>query len=225
MTLPLIRVLLVDDHPPFRVGMRVLLEQHAHIRVVGEADSGRAALAALEAAQRAPRQAGDDAQRSPLVAVLDCQLPDMEGPALAAELRRRSPEVRLLALSAYDDPRYIRGMVAGGASGYLLKNEAPAAIVAAVEAAAEGRAYFSAAVAGRLAALARGEAAPEAPTAREAQVLALLARGLTNAEIAAELNIAERTAAYHVENLLSKLAVENRTEAVVEAIRRGWVSV
>lgn len=225
MTRPLIRVLLVDDHPPFRVGMRVLLEQHAHIRVVGEADSGAGAVAALDAAQRDAQHDDAAAQSAPLVAVVDCQLPDMDGPALAAELRRRTPDVRLLALSAYDDPRYIRGMVAGGASGYLLKNEAPAAIVAAVEAAAEGRAYFSAAVAGRLAALARGDAAPEAPTARESEVLALLARGLTNAEIARALNIAERTAAYHVENLLAKLAVENRTEAVVEAIRRGWVSV
>jgi NarL family two-component system response regulator LiaR len=213
MTTEPIRVLLVDDHPPFRIGMRVLLEQHPGIQVVGEAESGRTALAAV-------------AQLQPDVVVLDCQLPDLDGPTVAAELQASGARPHLLALSAYDDLKYIRGLLAAGATGYLLKSEATETIVAAVQAAAEGKAYFSASVAAQLATLARTPADPlVTPTAREREVLACLARGLTNAEIARELGVVERTVAFHIENLLSKLAVENRTEAVVEAIRRGWLVV
>src|SRR5688572_21659408 len=98
----IIRVLLVDDHPPFRIGMRVLLEQHATIRVVGEASTGAEALRLA-------------AQSHPDVVVLDCQLPDMDGPAVAAALRDLETPARILALSAYDDLKYIRGLLAAGA--------------------------------------------------------------------------------------------------------------
>ncbi|RIK42616.1 MAG: DNA-binding response regulator [Chloroflexi bacterium] len=206
----LIRVLLVDDHPPFRVGMRVLLEQNPAIQVAGEAGTGAEALAAAE-------------QLQPHVLVLDCQLPDMDGPAVAAALQLREPSVRILALSAYDDLRYIRGLLAAGATGYLLKNEAVETIVVAVQAAAQGKAFFSAAVAAQLAQLARQEAGLPPPTAREQQVLEQLALGKTNAEIARHLQIGERTVRFHVENLFGRLGVENRVEAVVKAIQVGWL--
>lgn len=205
-----VRVLLVDDHPPFRIGMRVLLEQHAMITVVGEAGTG------AETLQLA-------AQLQPDVVVLDCQLPDMEGPAVASALRDRDLVVRVLALSAYDDLKYIRGLLAAGAIGYLLKNEAVDVVVAAVQAAAQGRAFFSATVAAQLAQVARPEPVVDPPTAREREVLAELALGRTNNEIARQLGISERTVRFHIENLFGRLGVENRVEAVMKAMQLGWL--
>lgn len=205
-----VRVLLVDDHPPFRIGMRVLLEQHAAITVVGEAGTG------AETLQLAM-------QLQPDVVVLDCQLPDMEGPAVASALRDRDLAVRVLALSAYDDLKYIRGLLAAGAIGYLLKNETVDVVVAAVQAAAEGRAFFSATVAAQLAQVARPEPVVEPPTAREREVLGELALGRTNNEIARQLGISERTVRFHIENLFGRLGVENRVEAVMKAMQLGWL--
>lgn len=208
-----ISVLLADDHPPFRIGMRTLLEQNSIIRVVGEADTGAQTLQQLE-------------QLHPNVLVLDCQLPDLDGPAVVREVRRRQWQTPILALSAFDDISYIRGMLIAGVQGYVLKNEAPSIIVAAVEATAQGQSYFSASVSQHLARLAHDpDEIKDAPTEREHQVLQLLAGGLTNAAIAQRLNIAERTAAYHVENLMVKLGASNRTETVVAAIRAGWLRI
>ncbi|GIK75285.1 MAG TPA: response regulator transcription factor [Chloroflexi bacterium] len=208
-----ISVLLADDHPPFRIGMRTLLEQNTDIRIVGEADTGAQTLQQLE-------------QLQPDVLVLDCQLPDLDGPTVVHEIRRRQWRTPILALSAFDDISYIRGMLVAGVLGYVLKNEAPGVIVAAVEATARGKSYFSASVSQHLAQLAHApDGTKGAPTEREQQVLKLLAEGLTNAAIAQQLNIAERTVAYHVENLMMKLASGNRTETVVAAIRAGWLRV
>ena len=210
---PIIRVLLVDDHLPFRMGMRVLLQQDAAIEIVGEAESGKTTLEQCNLLQ-------------PDVIVLDYQLPDMNGAAIASELKKRELPIRLLVLSAYDDYQYIRNMLAAGATGYLLKDEAAETIVAAVHAAAQGKAYFSAAVTAQLVKLAGSEEiAISPPTGRELDVVQQLAQGLTNAEIARKLAITERTVAFHVGNLLSKLGVNNRTEAVVDCIRRGWLKV
>jgi len=208
-----IRVLLADDHLPFRVGMRVLLQQDPAIEIVGEAACGKTTLAQSTLLQ-------------PDVIVLDCHLPDMNGAEVAQEIKKRNLPVRLLALSAYDDQHYVRGMLVAGATGYLLKNEAAETIVAAVRAAAQGKAYFSASVTAQLAKLAANETPLiTPPTGREMEVLHHLAGGLTNAEIARILKIKERTVAFHIEGLLSKLHVNNRTEAVVDAIRRGWLQV
>ena len=206
-----IRVLLVDDHPPFRIGMRVLLEQNPAIAVVGEASTGAETLRLAT-------------ELLPDVVVLDCQLPDMDGPAVAAALRAAEVPVRVLALSAYDDIKYVRGLLAAGAMGYLLKNEAVEVVMAAVQAAAQGRAYFSATVAAQLAQLARPEPIFEPPTAREQEVLAELARGRTNGEIARQLGISERTVRFHMENLFGRLGVENRVEAVMKAMQLGWLA-
>ena len=208
-----IRVLLVDDHPPFREGLRVLLDRHERIQVVGEADDGESALQQLKSLQ-------------PDVVVLDCQLPDADGPTIAAALRKSQATIKILALSAYDDPTYIRGLLAAGATGYLLKSETLTTIIAAIEAVAQGKSYFSAAVQTQLAKLVVGlDQALSPPTPREQEIVVLLAEGLTNAQIGRQLKIAERTVAYHVENLLSKLGVENRTQVVVKAIQQGWLKV
>ncbi len=204
-----IRVLLADDHPTVRVGLRVLLERAPDIEVVAEAEDGQEALALVE-------------ELAPDVAVVDCELPDVEGPQVAAEVERLRPQVRVLALSAHDDERYVRGMLEAGAVGYLLKEEAPGAIVAAVRAAARDGRYFSPGVAGKVEAWVHGEP-PGGLTERELEVLRLLAEGLTNHEIAQTLDIVERTVSFHVSNILEKLDVLSRVEAAMWAKDQGII--
>lgn len=206
-----IRVLLADDHPALRVGLRVLLEQTPDVFVVGEAGDGKEALVQIESL-------------APDIVVLDCALPGMEGTAVAAEIRRRGWPTRVLAFSAYADEKYVRGMIEAGAVGYLLKDEAPGMIVAAVQAAARGEGWFSPAVAAQVAAWARGEkAAPPGAelTERELEVLRLVAAGKSNKEIARALKVADRTVGFHVSNVLRKLGVASRVEAAVLAKERG----
>ncbi len=204
-----IRVLLADDHPVLRVGLRALLEQEPDIVVVGEASSGEEALTRV-------------ASLRPDVVVLDCQMPDRSGPEVARQMRQRGLSGRVLALSAYQTDAYIREMLEAGAAGYLLKEEAPEVIVRAIREVARGGEYFSPAVAAKAAAWARGER-PGGLTERELEVLRCMAEGLSNKEIAARLHMTERTVAFHVSNILQKLGVASRVEAVVWAKDRGIV--
>lgn len=200
-----IGVILADDHPALRLGLRVLLEQTADIAVVGEAGDGPATLDLIEAL-------------SPTVAVVDCQLPLLSGPGVAAEVARRGWPTRIVALSAYRDERFVRGMVAAGAAGYLIKDEAPAAIAAAVRAAARGERWFSPAVAAWVGAIAEHRRAGAAGlTERERAVLRLAAEGQPNKEIAWRLGIAERTVEFHLGNTFRKLGLSSRVEAAVWA--------
>jgi DNA-binding NarL/FixJ family response regulator len=205
-----IRVLLADDHPTLRLGLRVLLDRAPDVEVVGEAKDGEEALALIE-------------ELRPDVAVLDCQLPGIEGTKVARAIQRQGLPVRVLALSSYDDARYVRGMLAAGAVGYLLKEEAPEVIVVAVRGTARGEGHFSPAVAAKIAAWARREL-PGGLTEREMEVLRLVAQGWTNTRIAKELNIAERTVSFHVSNILEKLEVASRVEAAMWAKDQGIVS-
>lgn len=208
----MIHVLLVDDHPALRMGLKILLDRAPDIQVIAEASSGPEALTRLVHYQ-------------PTVMVLDCQLPEMDGIEVARAVQAQGLPTRILALSAYDDPGYVRGMVKAGAVGYLLKNEAPDAIVAAVRA-AEKESWFSPSIAKTLLTILReGESLPPPITEREHEVLEGLVQGWTNQQIGHALHISERTVGYHVVNLLNKLGVDNRTAAVVEAIRQGWVEV
>jgi len=204
-----IRVLLADDHPALRIGLRVLLEQAPGVTVVGEAGDGEEALVQAEGLR-------------PDVAVLDCQLPGLSGAAVADAIRRALLPVRVLALSAYSDDAHLRAMLEAGAVGYLIKDEAAGAIVQAVQAAARGEGWFSPAVAARADAWARGEwGQPADLTEREAEVLRLVARGKANKEIARALAVTERTVEFHISNLLAKLGVASRVEAAVWAKDRG----
>ncbi len=200
-----IRVLLADDHPALRVGLRVLLDRAPDVSVVGEADDGDAALA-------------DVVALLPDVAVLDCQLPGLDGVAVAREVRRRELPVRVVALSAYDDDKYLAGMRGAGAAGYLLKSEAPAEIVDAVRAVHRGESLWTEA---QLARARRWEEEVvrlrESLTDREREVLLLVAQGLSNKEIAQALVVTVRTVDFHVSNVLRKLDAVSRVEAAVWA--------
>jgi NarL family two-component system response regulator LiaR len=150
-------------------------------------------------------------------------LPGLSGAQVAEEIRHRGLPTRVLALSAYTDDRFVYAMLEAGAVGYLLKEEAPGTIVQAVRAAAAGEACFSPAVAARADAWARGER-PGGLTERELEVLRLLAKGLSNKEIARALSVTTRTANFHVGNILHKLDVLSRVEAVVWAKDHGVVA-
>jgi DNA-binding NarL/FixJ family response regulator len=202
-------VLLVDDHPALRVGLRVLLERAPDIQVVGEAGDAEQALRAI-------------AGQQPDVVVLDCQLPGRDGASVAHEIVQKGWAARVLALSSYTDDGYVQAMVDAGAVGYLLKDEAPAAIVAAVRAAAQGQNWFSPAIELKMAAWERGEL-PGDLTERELEVLRLVADGQSNKQIARQLCITVRTANFHVGNILQKLEIASRVEAAVWAKEQGIV--
>ncbi len=204
-----IRVLLADDHPSLRMGLRVLLEQERDIAVVAEAGDGREALKQIESL-------------CPDVAVLDCQLPVMNGVAVAMHIQQRALPTRVLALSAYADEQYVRGMIAAKAVGYLLKDEAPSVIIAAVRAAARGEGWFSANVAAQIAEWANeNQETRRDLSEREWNVLHRVAAGKSNKVIARELHIVERTVEFHLNNIFKKLQVSSRLEAALWAKEHG----
>ncbi len=203
-----IRVLVADDHPPLRLGLRALLERRPEVQVVAEAGDGETALALLERLQ-------------PDVAILDIRLPRRDGLALAREIRRRGWPIRILLLSAYDDEALIREAMVVGVEGYLLKSEGLEAIAAAVQSVARGLTAFSPEI------LARARGLPERGggglTEREREILELVAEGLTNRAIAQRLGLSPRTVEYHLGQIFQRLGVSSRAAAVKEAMRRGWL--
>jgi two-component system nitrate/nitrite response regulator NarL len=203
-----IRVLVADDHPPLRLGLRALLERRPEVQVVAETGDGETALAMLETLQ-------------PDVAILDIRLPRRDGLALAREIRRRGWPIRILLLSAYDDEALIREAMAVGVEGYLLKSEGLEAIAAAVQSVARGLTAFSPEILAR----ARGlpERGGEGLTEREREILELVAEGLTNRAIAQRLGLSPRTVEYHLGQIFQRLGVSSRAAAVKEAMRRGWL--
>ena len=206
---PLIHVLLADDHPALRIGLRVLLDQAPDVRIAGVAGDGVQALELIAALR-------------PTVALLDCQLPGLTGAAVATEVQRRGLPTRILALSAYRDERYVREMLSAGAVGYLLKEEVPEVLVASVRAAARGEGWFSPAVAAWVAGFTRpARSAQIRLTDRERAVLRLVTQGKTNKEFAQALTVTERTVEFHLSNLLAKLGVDSRVKAAIWAKEHG----
>jgi len=187
----------------------VLLDQADDILVVGEAGDTEGALREI-------------ARRQPDVVVLDCQLPGGGGALVAQTVQEQGWTARVLALSSYADDGYVRSMVDAGAVGYLLKDEAPSAIVAAVRAAALGQTWFSPAIEHKMDAWKRGEL-PGGLTERELEVLTLVANGQSNKQIARQLCITVRTTNFHVGNILHKLKLSSRVEAAIWAKEQGIV--
>ncbi|MEX0429249.1 response regulator [Nocardioides sp. DS6] len=210
-------VLVVDDHAVVRRGVTAYLDVLDDVTVVGEAGDGREALDRLEALA---------VLGSPLprVVLMDLMMPVMDGVEATAEIARRHPEVKVVILTSFGEIERVNAALENGAAGYLLKDAGPAEVAEAIRAAVRDEVFLDAAVARRLAQQMRAPQSGLAVlTVREREVLALVAEGRSNREIAAELVISERTARTHVSNLLGKLGLRSRTQAVLLAIKEGLV--
>lgn len=206
-----VRVLLAEDHAVVREGTREMLEQDAAITVVGEAEDGPAAVDLCR-------------DLSPDVLLLDMSLPVLNGIEVIRAVMGQADRPRVLVLSAYDDADYVTAALAAGAGGYLLKTAGTQEVVAAIMAVARGEVVLHPAVARR----ALGERAGGTPdrslSERELQVLRHAARGMRTKEIAAALSVSMRTVESHFTSIFNKLSVSSRTEAILHAASRGWIT-
>jgi len=205
-----VRVLVVDDHPVVRAGIVALLEAEPDLVVVAQADDGRDVVALA-------------GQHAPDVVLMDLQMPVVDGVAATTALRAAHPRVHVLVLTTYDTDHDILRAVEAGATGYLLKDTPRADLVAAVRRAARGETVLAPPVAARLVTRLRSPV-PERLTARETEVLALVARGLSNPAIARELFIGEATVKSHLLKVFTKLGVDDRTAAVTRAMAQGLIA-
>lgn len=207
-----IRVILVDDHPVVRNGIRELLKSANDIEIVGEADNGEMALRVVEEA------AAD-------VLLLDMELPDIPGTQVALHVKKSHPGLKILSLSAHDDSIYVRQVLELGASGYLMKEEAPEVILEAVRGVAQGQqGWISRGIAAQMTGwMQAGGVEGSSLTRREQETLCLLVQGKTNQAIAVDLKISEKTVEKHIKAIYDKLNVNSRVEAAVVAIKQGMV--
>jgi len=204
-----IRILLVDDHPVVRHGLRGMLENEPGLAVVGEAGSGAEGLELALTEQ-------------PDIVLMDLRMPGGDGVEATGRILARLPATKVVVLTTYESDRDILRAIEAGASGYLLKDASPAELAEAVRAAARGETVLAPSVASTLVRQVRSPA-PPALSAREAQVLRLVARGLTNADIGRELFISEATVKTHLLRTFSKLDVDDRTAAVTKAMSHGLI--
>ncbi len=201
-----IRVLIVDDHPLVRQGVAAVVAAESDMAVVGEAGDGRQAIELYRRLQ-------------PDVVLVDLGLPSLDGIGLMQAIRSEFPGSRFIALTVYQGDEDIHRALAAGAQGYLLKSAPPSQLVGAIRAVSAGLRRIPPEIASRL-----SDRGPGAGlTAREIEVLKLVAKGRTNVEIAHELSITSGTAKWFVSNILSKLGVGDRTEAVTTALERGII--
>ena len=212
-----LRLLLVDDHEVVRAGLRTLLELERDLEVAGEAPTGEEAIRQARALR-------------PDIVLLDVVMEGIGGVEACRELRSLPQPPRVLMLTSFSDDDAVVSSILAGASGYLLKNTSRAQLLRAIRAVGAGQELIDPAVTGkvtrRLAQLARGpEALPDPLSEREREVLALIARGCTNREIATRLVISEKTAGHHVSHILDKLGLSRRSEAAVYAVRKRLVSL
>lgn len=210
------RLLLCDDHALFRQGLKSLLETEEGFRVIGEAATGREALRyALET--------------RPDVALMDIQMPELDGVAVTKVILEERPEVKVIVLTMYRQDRYVFEAIKAGARGYLLKDVDASELISAIQRVAEGETLLGAEMAASVLdefSKVREEA-PAQPgqplelTEREATILRLLAKGASNQEIAAALKVSEKTVRNRLSEIFSKLRLNNRTQAALYALREG----
>ena len=214
-----IRILIADDHALVREGTRQRLEREEDFEVVGEAADGEEAVRLTK-------------QLKPNVAIIDIAMPNLNGIEATKRIKESQPSTAVLVLSAYDNDQYIYAVLEAGASGYLLKNVRGHQLVDAIRDVRAGEVVLDPHVARKVvqwfSSLSRGERVeglPEHFSERELEVLKLAARGMSNKEIAAKLSLSVRTVQSHLGNIFDKLGVSSRTEAVLRALKEGWISL
>jgi NarL family two-component system response regulator LiaR len=213
------RVLIADDHALLRESMRNLLDRQEDMEVVGEAADGEEAVKL-------------SLKTKPDIAVLDIVMPRLNGIEASKEIKKVSASTAIIILTAYDDPQYVLGLLEAGAAGYLLKSARGRDVVAAIRAVREGESVLHPSIIAMLLKRAMGlqvnESKPmskESLTEREIEVLKLAAQGMSNKEIAENLSVTVRTVKAHISNLFAKMDVASRTEAILKAVREGWLDL
>jgi len=211
-----LRVFLVDDHPIVRSGLKALVDAQADMLVVGETGDGLTAIQAVT-------------ELKPDVVVMDVSLPGLGGAEVTEQVRRASPALKVLALTAHEDRGYVQLLLKAGASGYVLKRAAADDLVRAIRAVAAGGIYLDPSVAGHVVSGLARRGEPGRPVAggelseRESEVLRLIAQGHAIKEIAATLDVSARTVETYKERAMEKLELKSRAEIVRYALRRGWL--
>ena len=216
MTERAVRVLLVDDDDLMRAGLRAVLSSDESIEVIGEASDGRAAVSSARGLR-------------PDVVLMDVRMPGLDGIAATREVLGVSPDIKVAILTTFEQDDYIFGALSAGASGFVLKRTRPEDLIAAIHTIAAGDALLSPPITKRVIERMAGQAVPDAGasgrldelTPREREVLELIARGLSNSEIAAALFIEESTVKTHVRRILMKLHLRDRVQAVIFAYESG----
>jgi DNA-binding NarL/FixJ family response regulator len=209
-----IQVLICDDQAIIRDGLEMMLKLERNIQVVGKAQDGAEAVELVE-------------RLAPDLVLMDLKMPSMNGVEATRQIRARFPQVRVLVLTTYDDDEWVFDAIRAGAAGYLLKDTPREKVVDAIRGTVEGKSFVDPAVAGRLMQQVAGRQAQPAShllaalSEREIDVLRLLARGMSNAEMAAQLHLSEGTVRNHVSAILTKLGVPDRTNAAILAIQAG----
>jgi two-component system, NarL family, response regulator len=208
MSEPRLRVLVVDDHPLMRIGLRARIDAEPDMEVVAEAGDGPAAIAAYAA-------------HKPDITLLDLRLPGMDGPQIITVIRQADPGAKIIILTTYDADEDVYRAVQAGARGYLLKGTFAEGILEAIRNVHAGRRLIAPEVAARLA----DRVSSPSLTSREVAVLELVAKGMSNKEIGAALFVSETTIKYHLKNIYAKLGASDRTEAALVATQRGILTI
>lgn len=215
-TTQFVRVLITDDQTLFRSGLARLLEEDPRVQVVGQAVDG------ADAVKKA-------AALKPDVVLMDIKMPNMDGVEATRKIAAELPETKILVLTTFDADSYVLQALRAGASGYVLKNSQPAAIVSSILAVMAGERVMASAVANRVLDMLTGTTTPkefyDGLTAREVEILKLLAAGLANKQIAYRLKISEKTVRNHVSNMYMKLQIYDRSQAVLYAVRKGLIEL
>jgi DNA-binding NarL/FixJ family response regulator len=213
------KVLLVEDHVIVRQGIKALFSDEHDLEIVGEADDGRAALQSVS-------------ELEPDVILMDISMPGLNGIEATRQIRQNHPEVKVVVLSMHSNEEYVFQVLRAGASGYVLKQSDSSEVLTAIRAALAGGSFLSPPISRtviddyvRRAEARGGDEDLELLTSREREVLQLLAEGLSNREIAEQLNISIKTVETHRSNMMGKLGVSSKTELVKYALRKGWASL